>query len=385
MRQLLNRLKHQAFLQFAHEDSKIKTLKDIRAEDVAKMLHQYKVPCAVLNACKSACPEAGDSGNLSRLFAENNSLRILAMSFKIAGTAIELLIERFYTRLFDDLDSFSDAASRARTHLRETPDRTRDPPTLQVKDWFVPVTYAYNEDGIILGAQLPLKPRYRLHIPRRSTKTSNKSTSSASSWISSRTSVEHDPRSFLQLEMSDLAFERELMYNTVIRVSGPASAENHNWISYLSDIWRMTNFSEPFDLDAEAFLGSDHAASSRYEDVRNYIWGEDCSSRSLPTWLQNNDVGNNQPRPIIIIRNADALFQNMDIPYRSNLRQKLNKFLEEAYLNPDEYPNFRAPFLIFISIENIQQKSIDEAAFPLLGGVGRRRDREKAALREYRV
>jgi hypothetical protein len=383
----LNRLEYQAFLRFSHEDLKTRALEDIRAEDVAKVLHEYDVPCAVLNACKSACPEAGDSGNLSRLFAESNSLKILAMSFNIAGTAIELLVERFYKRFFADLDSFSDAASRARTHLREVPDRTQDAPALQIKDWFVPVTYAYNDDGIILSGQLPLKPRWmRLPVPRRSTKISNKSTSSASSWISSRTSAEHDTRSFLELEMRDLAFERELMYHPIIRVYGPASAENHNWISYLSDIWRLTSFSEPFDLDADAFLKSDHAASSRCEDAARYIWGGDYGSKrnqTLPTWLQDNDIGNNQPRRIIIIRNADSLFQNMENPLRYKLRQKLNKFLEETYLI--DHPSFRTPFLIFISIANIQEKSIDEAAFPRLGGVGRRRDGEKAALREYRV
>jgi len=352
---------HKAYLKFLSEDPNNNRLVEIPAECVAKLLSERGVTCSVLNACKSASPEKGNSSNLSHLFAGYNSFKILAMSYNISETAIKLLCEEFYNCLFSCQQSFSEAASRARKALRD--DDVRMYPRVVLPDWFVPVTYAFNDDGLIIKNSWRNKWRRSqlyLHLPERNA-------SSGSSFVSSQaTEAYSDNMTFKGLHMTDLEFERQLILNRVIRISGPASIENKKHLDCLSDLWKVTHFSWPFKFSAYEYL---NGQEKLLEAVSNYIWGNTGSSQQLPVALKNTTEGREMPRPIIIIEDAESLFETDMSNDQLNLRSKLNAFLVDVYITQDEtYGSmFRTPYLIFVSIKDIQAASI--AVFGRLGGV----------------
>lgn len=372
---------HEPFLQFMSEDTSFNKLVEVPAIKIATELRKFKVPYAVLNACKSASPSAGDCGNLSHLFARQTSLKILAMSFNITGAAVKVLCEHFYRSFFADLQSFSEAASRARDALRRNRIRINHFPCIEVLDWFVPVTYAYTDNTLpehcLPKRTLFGRSRVSLNSSLAPPPPRSSSGSSIKSFVSShRGSSLHDADNFLRLRISDLEFERQIIRDNVIRLYGPSIksyANSDSYIGYITDLWRITNFAEePYVIEANVILDSDHDFKALWK-AKEYIWGPCRSAQAvLPNKLVNWENTSSAkektvPRPVIIVDHADALFPSNPTQDQVYRRGQLNKFFEEILIEPKaQHKEFRAPFLIFVSANDIQNSSISH--FPNLGG-----------------
>ncbi|KAF4634097.1 hypothetical protein G7Y89_g4013 [Cudoniella acicularis] len=340
---------HEPCLHFLHNEFAEKSLEntnnglvEVSAKEIATQLHDYKVPHAVLNACKSANP---------------------------FGAAVKLLCENFYRSFFCELRSFSDSASRAREALRENSIRVEPCPCIKVQDWFVPVTYAHTDGNLTkpVVSKVPWKKMLSpssLHLPQNY---DAKSMSSASSYVSSQKSLGHDSSAFLRLRMPDLGFERQLMRDKVIRIFGRNNEDNESYIGYFTDLWRITGFiDKPFEIEADYYLENPRRQLDR---AKEYIWGSNrLPPKELPEKLSKAADRKFIPRPVVIVYSADNLFPQNITEIQEYRRQELNAFFEEILIKPaKKFPReFRSPYLIFVSRHDIQPASID--FFPNIGG-----------------
>ena len=95
----------------------------IAISDVATALANAGVRCAVLNACRSAY--TGNEGlNLASALIGHGLDAVVAMSYKIASSAVEIFVKAFYQSLFEGDGCFEDSSSAARAALAATPTKT---------------------------------------------------------------------------------------------------------------------------------------------------------------------------------------------------------------------------------------------------------------------
>lgn len=141
-----NRSQDGAFLEFNIFDSEIQEfgIEKVSAPDIAKVLLEYNVDCAVLNSCKSGFTDAGVRASLSGSFLENGLARVLAMSYNIPDSMSEIFYHHFYHDVLVSGQGFTHAASSARHKLRTNPKRWSytHGKFVPIRDWFVPVVYS---------------------------------------------------------------------------------------------------------------------------------------------------------------------------------------------------------------------------------------------------
>lgn len=114
--------------------------------NLARFIAQKRIPCVVLNVCRSAQASGGAAANLASIFVGAGVPNVLGMSHKVADTMSGIFFGQFYEHLlFHQLDFF-ESARRARQELRENPIRWNWRATSAYwqphEDWFTPIVYA---------------------------------------------------------------------------------------------------------------------------------------------------------------------------------------------------------------------------------------------------
>jgi CHAT domain len=164
-----------AFLMFNNDEPTKPFAQDddvtpVDATDIAALLLDYDIDCAVLSACKSAKADAKVGANLSWSFLDAGMSSVLAMSYNMPDSMSKIFCGRFYYELFIGREEFASAATKARYELRKNPLRwsynAKDWVPLQ--DWFIPVVYSDGKPWKIHsreGMQSSLQPILLLLIP----------------------------------------------------------------------------------------------------------------------------------------------------------------------------------------------------------------------------
>lgn len=104
------------FLYFCSPDSDHTV--PVPAQRVSKILTRHKVPLVILNACESARANSGDDANIAKVFQGQGIHNVLAMSFKISTSAVEIFLNALYCALLLKGCSFATSAAAARQALR---------------------------------------------------------------------------------------------------------------------------------------------------------------------------------------------------------------------------------------------------------------------------
>ncbi len=141
------------FLLFEHAGSEEK-MRPVDGHTLGKLLHDTGVPVLVLNACQSAMhqavkkPDAADTvhdevraiGSLAQAVVDEGIPAVLGMRYSVFVVTAAQYIGELYRALANER-GFGEAASEARKHLHENPDRWVGLQPRPLQDWFVPVVY----------------------------------------------------------------------------------------------------------------------------------------------------------------------------------------------------------------------------------------------------
>lgn len=123
----------------------------VAASDIAKLLLDHKIRCAVLSSCKTAVADAGIEANLSWSFLQEGMASVLAISYNIPDTMSKIFFPSFYHEIFVNNREFADAAAIAREKLCKSPGRWSyvQKKSIKLKDWFIPKVYSNGEPWYI--------------------------------------------------------------------------------------------------------------------------------------------------------------------------------------------------------------------------------------------
>ena len=125
----------------------------VAISDVAKHLVDSGVRCAVLNACRSAYT-GEESLNIATSLIGLGLDAVLAMSYKITSSAVEVFVGAFYRNLFDGNGCFEDSSSAARAALAAHPLKTtKFNEQVDVADSIVPICLlSHSGDTLLFSA-----------------------------------------------------------------------------------------------------------------------------------------------------------------------------------------------------------------------------------------
>ena len=125
----------------------------IAISDVATALVNAGVRCAVLNACRSAY--TGNEGlNLASALIRHGLDAVVAMSYKIASSAVEIFVKAFYQSLFEGNGCFEESSNAARAALAASPmKKTKFNELVDVADSVVPTCLVSDSgDSLLFSA-----------------------------------------------------------------------------------------------------------------------------------------------------------------------------------------------------------------------------------------
>ncbi|SMF96056.1 CHAT domain-containing protein [Methylomagnum ishizawai] len=130
-------------------------IQPVSGEELGKLLHDHGVPVLVLNACQSAMHDAAEApadadsvhdevraiGSLAQAVVDQGIPAVLGMRYSVFVVTAAQYIGELYAALAQG-QSFGEAATLARRHLRDNPDRWAGFGLLRpLADWLVPVVY----------------------------------------------------------------------------------------------------------------------------------------------------------------------------------------------------------------------------------------------------
>ena len=123
----------------------------VAASDIAKLLLDNGIRCAVLSSCKTAVADTGVQANLSWSFLQKGMASVLAFSYNIPDTMSKIFFPCFYHEFFVNHREFADAAAIAREKLCRSPDRWSyvQKDFIKLQDWFIPKVYSNGEPWYI--------------------------------------------------------------------------------------------------------------------------------------------------------------------------------------------------------------------------------------------
>ena len=133
-----------AFLFFETEEQGV--AEPTTAEEISKLIKDYRIPVCILNACQSAKQE-GDSRetSIAKTLQENGVHLVLAMRYSVSVTAAEMMMRAFYTQLFKNIP-IGEAISRGRRILHDNKNRNASLGyEIELEDWLLPVIYQRKE------------------------------------------------------------------------------------------------------------------------------------------------------------------------------------------------------------------------------------------------
>lgn len=126
----------------------------VRAEQMGRLLSGFKIPLAILEACRSGQMDnlAAMRGVAPRLIAAGVG-SVLAMSHAVHVEAARVLLERFYRELVTGV-SVGQAVDQGRAGLMAMPHRWIElgpnGRTVALQDWFLPQLYQRGEDLVVV-------------------------------------------------------------------------------------------------------------------------------------------------------------------------------------------------------------------------------------------
>jgi len=129
-------------------------IQPVPGEELGKLLHDHGVPVLVLNACQSAMHTADANpsdaetvhdevraiGSLAQAVVDQGIPAVLGMRYSVFVVTAAQYIGELYAALAQG-QSFGEAATLARRHLRDNPGRWAGLGIRPLPDWMVPVVY----------------------------------------------------------------------------------------------------------------------------------------------------------------------------------------------------------------------------------------------------
>ncbi|KAG8534288.1 uncharacterized protein KY384_001132 [Bacidia gigantensis] len=135
------------YIQLTREDWNQEKLENVRADRIGKLLAEYGIKCAVLNACESGTAIQGRDANLCQIFNEFGISTVLGMSHSISVDAAKIFLGKFYYHLLVEGREFSHSVALARAALQENRERVgKSGQKFEIADWIVPVLWSDGKD-----------------------------------------------------------------------------------------------------------------------------------------------------------------------------------------------------------------------------------------------
>ncbi len=143
----------QAYLFFETEDEE--HLDAAKADELAQLLQEYQIPIAILNACQSGKQIGERETSLGSRLLQAGIRNVIAMSYSVTVSAVELMMKTLYPRLFQEKDLLQ-ALRAARSELHhQKKRRAYFNYQIQLEDWLLPVLYQPQGLPVL---PLPLRP-----------------------------------------------------------------------------------------------------------------------------------------------------------------------------------------------------------------------------------
>ncbi|POR32667.1 Uncharacterized protein TPAR_07089 [Tolypocladium paradoxum] len=217
-----------AWLHFASPESSSKP-KPVPADSVAKVLVEHGITCAILNACESARADHGLQANLAMTFLHRGVSNILAMSYKFPSSGIDPFFSSFYEALLCRGLPISAAATESRKNMKEQAVRKgRFGLELQVRDWFIPVSYLANHD-----------------VSFRNSRRASPASPARASIVRNITTKD---RRIIGRDYDLLRLEEVVGESNVVLVHGAAGVGKTEFVKYAFDLWKSTQFFDKFSV-----------------------------------------------------------------------------------------------------------------------------------------
>ena len=220
-----------------------------RPHDVAVILKRFQVPFAVLNSCESARAQYGDNANIAKIFEGQGVMSVLAMSFKVSSSAVELFMKTFYRRLLVSRLPFSAAARSAREVLRTLSTRhARFGLQLPLLDWFIPVLYSCGEESVFITS----------HAGDLDEERGDKQPTTITN--------QHLSPALRGRDFDLLRVEKMLLSQRIIYLYGVAGVGKSALLKYARSLWTETSF-----LDAIVYVDFEKDEIQSVGDLTNII------------------------------------------------------------------------------------------------------------------
>ena len=143
-------------------------MRPVHGAEIGKLLHDTDVPCLILNACQSAMHEATQApddatsvhdevraiGSLSQAVINQGIPAVLGMRYSVYVVTAAQYIGELYRNLAKG-HTFGQAASEARKHLHNNPERWLGLQPRTLRDWFVPVIHETSQALQLLSPKAP--------------------------------------------------------------------------------------------------------------------------------------------------------------------------------------------------------------------------------------
>jgi CHAT domain len=272
----------------------------VPAGEVASLLVASGIKCAVLNACDSARTDQGIFANLAITFLEKGLSNVLAMSYEFARSAIGPCFTTFYDVFLRQGSSFSNAAQEARASLMTDQKRNaRFGLDVEVKDWFIPVSYTSGRDEIV---SYPRTGDLAIH-------TDNYNRMIFTEMLSDNRLIGRD--------YDTLRLEQTILQSDTILVHGPAGVGKSVFAKYALDIWGRTNlFPRQSFIDLqERLILETYSGLSILEQI--------CDDLKLPHWFLGLTVSSDVS---ISTEEHDKLHLDDVVIVLDNIQTILNKY-----------------------------------------------------------